>query len=77
MTVYEALKDMPERYRRALERSGLNPSQFGRYARMRELYVERAAEGVPKMDIYAEIADKFFTSERRVMEILKRLNREL
>ena len=77
VTVYELALTIPRLARDRLAAAGVLSGSLSRHLYIYEMYQGIVCRGVGRMDAYAEVSARCFTSEDNVRKIVYRLSREV
>lgn len=76
MTVYDLASAMPKEQRRQMVDAGLLSPSIERYIYIYEMWLNLLADGHAKMDAYAVISMRCYTSEENVRKIIRKMAKE-
>lgn len=77
MTVYELAKSLPDETRRLAAKAGILSPSIERYMYIYEQFHEAIGEGLSKMEAYAVLSQKCFTSEENLRKIIRKMSSDI
>lgn len=76
MTIYELAVSIPHEKRKTMAVAGILSGAIERHIYIYEMFTRAVERGAPRMDAYAEVSARCFTSEENVRKIVQRMNRK-
>ncbi len=76
MTIYELAISIPRDKRESLAAAGVLSGSVVRHIYIYEMFMRALRRGAGRMDAYAEVSARCFTSEENVRKIVRRMSRQ-